>query len=184
MTITTRLDSAELKRAANEVRQYGNDLKIKIHEVLQKLVDKGITVAEQAVDWYGNYITFSRQFENDSVVLVAQEVGTIISEWLRYGEPVYAEVSPLLMAEFGAGSHAVIWGGMTSDTNSLPDGRKIGRGTFPNQKHAFESVWHYMDLSGNWQTVSGLKPTRPLHKAVLEIISTVEMTAREVFGNG
>lgn len=184
MVIETKLNSADVKKAADEVRQFGRDFQTKVHQVLQRLAEKGIRAAEQSVDWYGNYITFSKQTSGDGVTVVAAEVGTIISEWLKYGEPVYAEVSPLLMAEFGAGSHAVIWEGLTSDTNVLPDGRKIGRGTFPEQTHAFESYWHYMDLSGNWQTVSGLKPTRPLHNAVLEIIAQIESTAREVFGNG
>lgn len=184
MKITARLNSADLKRAADDVKQYANDLTTKVQQVLQRLADKGITTAEQTVGWYGNYITFSKQTDNDGVIIVAQEVGVIVSEWVRYGQPVYAEVSPLLMAEFGAGNHAVVWQGVLNETNTLPDGKKIGRGTFPNQTHAFESYWHYMDMSGNWQTVNGLSPTRPLYNAVIEIISTVNATAREVFGNG
>lgn len=184
MEIKTKLSGVSLRQAAKDVREYENNLKAKIREVLERLIKKGIAVAEQTIGDYGNYITFSKETDAAGVVMVAQEVGVIYSEWLKYGEPVYAIVSPLLMAEFGAGPHAIIWEGQTGDTNRLPDGTVVGRGTFPDQTHAFESNWHYMDLSGNWQTVSGMRPTRPLHNAVLEIISTVTGTVREVFGNG
>lgn len=184
MEIRAKLTSSDLKRAADEVTAYANNLPNRVMTVLQRLADKGINVAEQTIDWYGNYITFSKQTETNGVVIVAQEVGVMISEWLRNGEKVEAEVSPLLMAEFGAGSHAVIWEGRTSNTEVLSDGTKIGRGTFPDQTHAFQSYWHYMDLSGNWQTVTGLSPTRPLYHAVMEIIAQVDATAKEVFGNG
>lgn len=184
MVIETKLNSADVRKAADEVRQFGRDFQTKVHQVLQRLAEKGITTAQTTIGNFGKFVTFSKQTAGDGVVVVAQETNVIVARWLRKGEEVEAVVSPLLMAEFGAGSHAVIWEGLTSDTNVLPDGRKIGRGTFPEQTHAFESYWHYMDLSGNWQTVSGLKPTRPLHNAVLEIIAQIESTAREVFGNG
>lgn len=185
MVITAKLNSTSLKQAANEVRQYGNDLAIKVHMVLIKLAEKGISVAEQTIGNFGKYITFSRISETDGMVIVAQETSIILAEWLaRNGETKKAEVSPLLMAEFGAGPHAIIWQGQDGDTSVMPDGKHVGRGTFPNQTHAFQNSWWYMDLSGNWQVSTGIKPTRPLHNAVMELISTVDATVREVFGNG
>lgn len=185
MVITTKLNSTSLKQAANEVRDYGNDLQIKVYNVLRKLAEKGIAVAEQTVGSLGKYITFSRRSETDGMVIIAQETSVILAQWtLKNGEPREEEVSPLLMAEFGAGPHAIIWHGQDNDTNVMPSGRKVGRGEFPHQTHAFESSWYYMDKSGNWQVSTGIKPTRPLHNAVMELISTVDATVREVFGNG
>lgn len=185
MVITAKLNSTSLKQAANEVRDYGNELQVKIYNVLRILAEKGITVAEQTIGNFGKYITFSRVSETDGMVIVAQETSVILAEWMmKNGETKKAEVSPLLMAEFGAGPHAIIWQGQDGDTSVLPDGKRIGRGTFPNQTHAFEHSWWYMDLSGNWQVSTGIKPTRPLHNAVMELISTVDATVREVFGNG
>lgn len=185
MVITTKLNSASLKKAADEVRQYGNDLQVKIYNVLVRLAEKGITVAEQTIGNFGKYVTFSRRSETDGMVIVAQETSVILAEWmLKNGEKREEFVSPLLMAEFGAGPHAIIWHGQDGDTNVMPDGKKVGRGEFPHQKHAFESSWWYMDLSGNWKSSTGIKPTRPLYNAVMELISTVNATVREVFGNG
>lgn len=184
MVIKAKLNSADIKRMAVDVERYQIEFQIKVHTVLQRLADKGIAAAAMSVGNMGRYITFSKQNDPYGVTVVAQETSVIIAEWIRYGHLVHAEVSPLLMSEFGAGRHAIIWEGVTEHTNTLPDGKQIGRGTFPNQTHAFENSWYYMDLSGNWQVASGVKPTRPLHNAVLEIITQVEATAREVFGNG
>jgi len=184
MVIKAKLNSADIKRMAVEVERYQIEFQIKVHTVLRKLADKGIAAAAMSVGGMGQYITFSKDNGIDGVTIVAQETSIITAIWLRYGKYAYAEVSPLLMSEFGAGRHAVIWEGLTEHTDTLSDGTKIGRGSFPNQTHAFEDSWYYMDLSGNWQVATGVKPTRPMHNAVIEIITQVEATAREVFGNG
>jgi len=184
MEIKAKLTSSDLKRAADELTAYANNLPNRIMAVLQRLADKGITAGETTIGNFGKYVTFSKHTEGLGVVIVAQETGVIVSEWLRHGERVEAEVSPLLMAEFGAGSHAIIWEGTKSNTDTLPDGTKIGRGTFPDQTHAFQNTWWYMDVNQQWHQASGVNPTRPLHHAVMEIIAQVDATAREVFGNG
>ena len=184
MKIKAKLTSSDLKRAADEVTAYANNLPNRVMTVLQRLADKGISAGKTIIGNFGKYVTFSKRTEGLGVVIVAQETGVIVSEWLRHDERVEAEVSPLLMAEFGAGSHAVIWEGTKANTDTLPDGTKIGRGTFPDQTHAFQNTWWYMDVNQQWHQVSGVTPTRPLYHAVMEIIAQVDATAKEVFGNG
>lgn len=184
MVIKAKLNSADIKRMADDVERYQTEFQIKVHTVLRKLADKGISAAALSVGNMGQYITFTKENDPYGVTIVAKETSVIMSEWIRYGITVHAELSPLLMSEFGAGRHAVIWEGLTENTAILPDGTKVGRGEFPGQTHAFEDSWRYMDVSGNWHTASGIKPTRPLHNAVIEIITQVEATVREVFGNG
>ena len=190
MKIKGKLTSDSLKMMADELQQYATDFQAKIQLLTQRLADKGVIVGQTTIGNFGKYVTFSRHTNTHGVVVVAQETDIIISRWLRKGsdEPIKAEVSPLLMAEFGAGPHAIIWEGTTGSTEMLSDGTKIGRGSFkyPDQiqTHAFESSWWYMDLNKQWHQASGVKPTRPLHNAMLEIINTVSATAREVFGNG
>lgn len=184
MVIKAKLNSADIKRMADEVEGYRYDFQVKVHTILRRLADKGIAAAALSVGNMGQYITFTKQNDPYGVTIVAQETSVIVAEWMRYGQLVHAEVSPLLMSEFGAGKHAIIWEGQNGNTNTLPDGKQIGRGTFPNQTHAFEDSWYYMDVNGNWHVATGIKPTRPLHNAVMEIITQVEATAREVFGYG
>lgn len=184
MVIKAKLNSADIKRMADDVERYQTEFQIKVHTILRKLADRGIAAAAMSVGNMGQYITFTKENDPYGVTVVARETSVIVAEWLRYGHLVHAEVSPLLMSEFGAGRHAIIWEGQNGNTNTLPDGKQIGRGTFPNQTHAFEDSWYYMDVNGNWHVATGIKPTRPLHNAVIEIITQVEATAREVFGNG
>lgn len=184
MEISGRLESNDLRRMANELRQYEVSLQAKIRTLLERLADKGVYAGQTTIGNFGKYVTFSRHTDGLGVVVVAQETNVIVARWLRGREEMEAIVSPLLMAEFGAGPHAIVWEGVTGNSNTLPDGTPIGRGTFPEQTHAFESSWWYMDLNKHWHQASGVKPTRPLHNAMLEIINTVNATAREVFGNG
>jgi hypothetical protein len=171
---------------AQDLLDYETTLKDKLRIFRERLADKGILVAQANVSQgFGSYIAFYREDGADSVTVVAKEVGQIISSWLRYGTEMYVYISPLLMAEFGAGSHAVYWeDSKGSQSSVLSDGTEIGRGSFPDQTHADEDSWWYMDLNKDWHRASGVTPTRPMHNAVIEIVTQVERTAREVFGNG
>lgn len=191
MEIKGKLKSDDLRRIADEVRQYGIDFQAKIQTFLKRLADKGILVAEESGGAFGHLITFTKETETDGVVIIGRDAAPVYSSWLKKdGSKVTAKLSPLLMSEFGAGPHAIIWEGVINNTDTLPDGTKIGRGTlppyedYPGQTHAFESQWRYKDLSGNWHTADGYKPKRPMHNAMVEIINAVNATAREVFGNG
>lgn len=185
MIIKSALKSSELRTAADELRNYITVFKEKIKTLERRLADKGITVAQSSVSAeFGKYIIFQKYEDETSVQIIAAETSLLISSWLKYGRQVDAIVSPLLMEEFGSGKHAVIWEGLNGNTGTLSDGTPIGRGTFPRQTHANESFWHYMDLNGNWHTVDGITPGRPMYNAVIEIITQIENTAREVFANG
>lgn len=185
MIIKSALKSSELRAAADELRNYIDVFKEKIKTFERRLADKGITVAKSSVgSELGKYIVFQKYEDESSVQIVAAETSPLISSWLRRGQQIDAIVSPLLMEEFGSGKHAVIWEGVNGNTGILSDGTPVGRGTFPRQTHANESFWHYMDLSGNWHTVDGITPGRPMHNAVIEIITQIDNTAREVFGSG
>ena len=188
MTITARLTSESIRQMADELRNYETSLRDKITQFRERLAAKGIIAARASVNpGFGQYITFEKQDTGDTTIVLARETSQILSSWLRNGEQVDAWVSPLLMSEFGAGKYAVVWqdtqGG---STDVLSDGTHIGRGTFnyPEPSHGIKDAWYYMDLSGNWQTATGIKPSRPMHSAVIEIITQIESTAREVFGNG
>lgn len=184
MEISGKINSADFRRMADEALKYKPTLQEKLNQFVRLLTDKGIVVAKDTAGNYGNKIVFSRRSDSEGTVLVAQETEVIISKWLRKGFEVEAEVSPLLMAEFGAGPHAIVWEGVNESTNKLPDGKTIGRGTFPNQTHAFEDSWWYMDANKQWHQSRGITPTRPLHNAVVEMILQIETTAKEVFRNG
>lgn len=186
MILKAFLNSRSIKQMADDLRKSEQEIANKLRTFRVLLAEKGIRVAMSNVSsGFGQYIRFEKVDTENMTMIVAMETQQILSEWLRYDERVQAYVSPLLMAEFGAGSHAVLWEDSQGAPHStLSDGTQVGRGSFPNQTHAFESTWWYMDLNHNWHQASGIKPTRPMHNAVIEIITQIQQTAREVFGHG
>lgn len=183
MVISGKLTSWDLKRMADELRQYGTDLQTKLRLFVSRLADKGIQAALNAnYGSYASYIVFSKETESNGTVIVARETSLLTADWLGHED---VEISPLLMTEFGAGNYAVYWENSDGMENRrLSDGTPIGRGSFPNQKNAFKDHWLYRDTEGYLHISRGFYPTRPMHHAVIEIITQVESTAREVFGNG
>lgn len=183
MILKARLTSASLKQLANELTNYKDDLCYKVKLFGSRLADKGIRVAMSANSGsYAPYIVFSREDTENGSIIVARETTQLASDWLGHDD-VY--ISPLLMTEFGAGNYAVYWENSdASETKVLNDGTPIGRGSFPNQTNAFKDHWFYRDKQTTLHITRGWMPTRPLHQAVIEMITQVEQTAREVFGNG
>lgn len=142
-----------------------------------ELAKEGIIVGQQNVGGFGKYITFSIRTDitkdGCKSLMLASETGKIISSWQTADGIKTAEVSPLLMAEFGSG-----WG--AENPMNVPG---VGQGTFPGQTNAFnEEGWYWMDLAGNWNYSKGITAKMPMYKASQQIKSIVKSKAREVFG--
>lgn len=151
-------------------------LKNLLLEYVTKLAKEGITVGEQNVGGFGKYITFSIQTDVTKdgcrALMLATETGKIISSWQTADGIKTAEVSPLLMAEFGSG-----WG---AENPMKIEG--VGQGTFPNQTHAFDKEgWYWIDLDGNLNYSRGITAKMPMYKASQHIQKIALSKAREVF---
>lgn len=178
--ISFNLSVSSVKKAQAALRKYQNDLSAKCRRFTQALATKGIIVAQQNTGEYGKYIMFSAETEKEKygarTILIATNVSTIISQWQTRDGMREAEVSPLLMAEFGAGLRANI--------SNNPTARELGMGTgsFPGQTHAEDPEgWWYMDMDGEWHHSYGTYPSMPMWNAANEIIDQIRDTAREVF---
>lgn len=95
----------------------------------------------------------------------------IVSEWQTREGVKRAEVSPMLMLEFGSGLPV-------QNPANIPG---VGTGTFPGGTHGNEPGWWYMDLEGEWHYSSGTAPKMPMYFAGKELREKVEAIAREVF---
>ena len=81
------------------------------------------------------------------------------------------------MAEFGSGWFAEV----LFDDVPL---NKVGQGTFPGQKHAFQpGGWSYQGLNGEWYHSKGFKPSHPMYHAQLAIYDQMIAIAKEVFSS-
>ena len=174
-----KLDSQSIADAVDELEKYKASLETKTAEFVSRLIDCGISMAQEKVGkGFGKYITFSKKVDGGKKAigfLIAKD-SPIIAEWIiddDSGETKTAEVSPLLMAEFGSGWLAEV----------LFDVAGVGQGTFPGQTHAFDpNGWNYKSAEdGRWYRSKGVAPTHPMHGADIEMINEIETVAREVF---
>ena len=154
-----------------------NTLPNLLKQYVEALAKEGISVGEQNVGGFGKYITFSIQTEVSKdgckALLLASENGKIISSWKSYGEIKTAEVSPLLMAEFGSG-----WG--AENPMQIPD---VGQGTFPGQTHAFDKEgWYWIDEDDNLNYSKGITAKMTMYKASIRIQEIAIKKAKEIFG--
>lgn len=175
---SAELSVSSLKQLKNELLEYKNvTLSNKCEKFVEKLAREGITVAESNVGSFGKYITFKMDTDPHTdgckAIILASENGKIISSWQTEEGIKTAEVSPLLMAEFGSGNGA-------KNPKKIPS---VGQGTFPDQQHAFNKEgWYWVDLDGNLNHSLGVTAKMPMYKASLKIRERVVSAAKEVFG--
>lgn len=177
------LSISDMVRIRNEVMKYRIHLIRKCDLFVKNLADKGIIVAQDSVgDAYGQYITFNREITEHGQygcrgVMYGTNTGIIKSQWMTKDGVKEADVSPLLMAEFGSGLRA------QRSSNAYASKFGMGTGTFPGQTHAFDPEgWWYMDLAGEWHHSYGVYASMPMYHALVEMEDQLINVALEVFG--
>lgn len=179
--ITVQLNEQSVQDAIDEIERYKESLVYKCTVLVSELQKIGIDTAVENVGKYGTLIIFEEQIgvrqtaTGAKCCIKAKDAMKIISEWMYKGEVKTAEVSPLLMAEFGSGHYAL-------DDANVPG---VGQGTFPGQKHAFDPQgWWWVDPQGQKHHSKGQVPTLPMHKAIVEMREQIVEVARRVFADG
>lgn len=170
------LSQRSIQQAIKELKEYQNDLNRKCEILCERLIAEGLQVAEGKVgdSGFGKYIHIGSEITPEKAgckaVLFMRDKAKITSEWQTLEGVRNAEVSPMLMIEFGSGLKAQNPMGI--------DG--VGTGTFG--EHGNEPGWWYMDLEGNWHYSTGVSPKMPMFYARKEIREKVIKIAKEVFG--
>ena len=190
------LSGKSIKAAQEAVKRYRDSLIKKCNTFVEKLAEVGIETAVMAMggdesdQHLGKYIVFKAETEPSETgakaIMVGSNTGLIHSEWYynAEGDIKEADVSPILMAEFGAGLLA---------NNERAGEFGMGQGTFPGQTHAKDPRgWWYMpvnkpDGSPNedheWYHSTGIRPTMPMVQASAAIVQQIGDVAKEVFGS-
>lgn len=177
MKLQISLDKKSINKALKEIEKYKQSLADKRELFLERLLDVGISVAEEHRSGMGKYILFRKEVTNDpdkSIgVLIGENRQTIKSEWKTKEGTKTAELSPILFAEFGSGFLAEVL---------FDNVEGVGQGTFPGQTHAFDDGgWWWMGMDDEWHHSYGFKPTHPMYNAEVKMLEQIETIAREVF---
>ena len=171
------LSTEGLNELIRQLKTYEDNLDIIADEIVQKLAERGIKVAEYSVygDWR-SLIEFKYEPKNlGEGELVGQDITLIHRVWYTSENASIknqreAYVSPLWMSEFGAGQYAL-------------DGH---RGTFPGQRHAFKSEWFWYDGNGNRHSSEEdyhMVATQPMYRALVDMMVNAEKVVKEVFSS-
>lgn len=176
------LSVSDINSMKANVLKYRMSLITKCYKFVFELANRGIIVAQDNVNGeFGHYITFSHDIVEQSQygckgVMFGTNTGIIKSQWMTKDGVKEADVSPLLMAEFGAGLRA------QRSSNAYAGKMGMGTGTFPGQTHAWDPEgWWYMDLSGDWHHSYGVYASMPMWHAYMEMKDQVVDVALEVF---
>lgn len=174
------LSTDSIQSAIDEVRKFQRKYSDEnIKRFLDRMYEIGISVSKLNLGMYSPYIVFSKVV-NDTAngieeIMVMSNTGLVHVEWLTLKDEIHeADVSPILMAEFGSGWH-------TDETRGSQFG--IVQGSLNTYGHAKDQQWHFKDFGGNWHTSDGYEPNYPLLKAEKQMVSQVKSVIEEVFKN-
>lgn len=171
------LSVSSILQLQKNLNAYRESLTDKCRRFVVALSEAGIAVAKQNTGNYGKYITFSTKTEPEKngckAIMLASETGKIVSAWKTEEGIKTADVSPLLMVEFGSGWRA-------ENPMEVPG---VGQGTFPEQIHAYDKEgWYWIGLDDKLYHSYGISPKKPMYMASLEIQRIVIEKAKEIFG--
>lgn len=178
MKIKCDLSISGLRDLQRQLENYKKDLTTKCELFAYELAKLGIEVATSNSGNYGKYIIFSMRTEPQKdgckVIFYAKDKQTIKAEWKTSDGIKTADVSPLLMAEFGSGVRA-------QNPLDIPG---VGRGTFnPSSPNAWKDEgWYWIDTEDKLHHSIGVYPSQPMFNASQIIRNNVMRVAKEVFG--
>ena len=162
----------DIEKLIKELEDYKEGLLRRRDIFIERLLDVGIRTAKDSTGEYAGMIRFEKEIEDGIGLLIATDGQKLIREWKFKGGVKRAEVSPLLMAEFGSGWLAKV----------LDDVEGVGQGTFPGQTHAFSPHgWWWTTLDGEHHHSIGESPTFPMHSASMAMIFEIDSIAKKVF---
>lgn len=165
-----------IKELQKQLRDYQNDITRKCRELVERLAERGVNVAQADINEspLGKYVSLKTDITPEQAGCRA----VLIATGKNFEHDGYAPFNSLLAIEFGAGIH------YNPIPNPNADELGLGVGTFPGQVHAFEDYWFYWnEEKQKWLPTHGVKATMPMYNASVDIAADVVKIAREVFGN-
>lgn len=181
--IKIKLTQKSFQEAIAKINEYKQDILSACTMFVSELAKHGVEVAILSTkgNYLGRFVAFYFKLEPnphgaEAIVVGTNRNGLLTRRWMSLDELGHeviksADVSPLLMVEFGAGAKA-------KNPMNVPN---VGRGTFPEQTHAFEDSWWWKDTNGGWHETSGETASLPMYTAYTEMYSLVSEYAKRCF---
>ena len=163
--IVIRMNSASINDAIKELEKLHEDFLRKLDLFVRVLTNDGVAIALLA-------IRQSVGSNGDAQIAVGLN---------NLGDIVEAEIQMIgdeaVFIEFGAG----IYYNPTDPPHAKKVSPQMGVGTYPGQRHAYESGWFYYDAQGKKQYTHGTYATSPLYRASENYRNNAIKTALQIF---
>lgn len=172
------ISSDSIKSLIYDIEKYEvGDLPRKLEVLIEKLAKRGIQIAWANVySDFAPYVDFTYKLVGECEgELDGRTTAFIHRVWYKKNGDVKGEydISPIAMAEFGAG-----WYASTNPWDSIPSTRgSLG-------KNGEKDVWYWYDEGGQKHSSDEdytINPTRPMYKAFVQMMMEVRNVAKEVF---
>lgn len=172
MKIRFGLSVSEIQKAQQQIRDYQKSLNTKCEILCKRLNEIGNKVALQSINEspLGKTIVLTSDISTSNVGCKA-----ILTAIGQDKTNDYGTINTLLLVEFGAGIH------FNAASNPNANEMRMGVGTFPGQKHAFEDGWYFLNEDNTWVYTHGTKATMPMYNAMKAIKEQYVSVAKEVF---
>lgn len=166
-----------ITQAIKELTEYRDSLIEKNETFVRRLQEIGVTAAETAVAKGQGDSDKNVRFSVTIQTTEGEVEGLITITSTPHVDKEGRVFYPHLAWEFGAGIYY-------NNGNANPKAKEYGMGvgTFPGQRFALNDFWWYRDNDGRLRFSQGTEAAMPMYKASVEIISQIELIAREVFG--
>lgn len=170
--IVFRLSPDSVGNAIKQIEDYKKTLIERCELLCKRLIElaKAEATTQINVSMLGSSVVLStglehKQFGCRAVLMAVGQDKTNLN----------GTVNTLLLIEFGAGIH------YNKQENPKAGEFGMGIGSFPNQKHAFEDGWYFMDENGEWVYSHGAKATMPMYNAGRVARRNLVKVAKECF---
>lgn len=188
-------NQATIQQAIKDIQDYKKEITNNTKKFCDELSKIGIDIIKVNLGDDAIHIGLIKKIEISESeckeILILADKHPVTKAWLSIDENhkeimKTAEISPVLMLEFGSGKDA---SAAKKHTDTVNVKEKVGRGTFPsennkpkgNENHAWQDIWKYKDIHGRWKRTSGITPTMPMYNAYLEMERQIRQIAREIF---
>lgn len=172
-----------LRNTIKKLENQRRDIEKKSKQVLNKLADKGISVAKEAAaddtHHFSEMVVFKKEWEGGYLCLVGanDNLGKLRTQWYDSEGNYHTEtISPILALEYGTAGLAI--------EGNIDD--RGGRGKAAVTKnHTSDTSWYYYEdaKKNHRHKATAEEPHEPMYKAFLAMKRDIQLTISEVFGH-
>lgn len=172
------LNKKSVRTFEKKLQDYKKSFEHKNRLVVERLAERGMSIVQTYNSTgLGVYIAVDKRVDSSDVNGATGYLIEIPTKEIFGEGRNHQQIDVLLMHEYGSGRFAISPGAES-------EGVVAGRGTFPNQTHAFDpNGWYYITSDGVVRHSSGYYPRAGLQNTLNQLYQEAVNIIREVYNS-